>query len=253
MAFTVNKKAFCSTKKKLGEILYLLICSFLPCLSWLLRSRVRKSRRDLWITLYIAVFVVYLLCFFGMASKFLFRPLFTLLLSCCHQSLAALSYISCSTFVLSLYINSGIWASLLRVLPFAWHSVRWYCYIYQYARFLFFFNYDIWLFCHNCPICAPDCITLTLSYSHTLLLLLLLLLFYPPERCKWDARDVINSFMIFVFVLRNPKISTHGTRKCSDHCSISHWCARYEYIAKILPSLQNWRARQNVVTIMTVN
>ena len=33
----------------------LLICSFLPCLSWLLRSRVRKSRRDLWITLYIKV------------------------------------------------------------------------------------------------------------------------------------------------------------------------------------------------------
>ena len=32
---------------KLGEILYLLICSFLPCLSWLLRSQVRKSRRDL--------------------------------------------------------------------------------------------------------------------------------------------------------------------------------------------------------------
>ena len=39
-------------QKKLGEILYLLICSFLPCLSWLLRSRDRKSRRDLWITLY---------------------------------------------------------------------------------------------------------------------------------------------------------------------------------------------------------
>ena len=37
-----------STKKKLGEILYLLICSFLPCLSWLLWSRVWKSRRDLW-------------------------------------------------------------------------------------------------------------------------------------------------------------------------------------------------------------
>ena len=34
-------------QKKLGEILYLLICSFLPCLSWLLRSRVRKFRRDL--------------------------------------------------------------------------------------------------------------------------------------------------------------------------------------------------------------
>ena len=38
--------------QKFGEILYLLICSFLPCLSWLLRSRVQKSRRDLWITLY---------------------------------------------------------------------------------------------------------------------------------------------------------------------------------------------------------
>ena len=41
-------------QKKLGEILNLLICSFLPCLSWLLCSRVRKSRRDLWITLYIS-------------------------------------------------------------------------------------------------------------------------------------------------------------------------------------------------------
>ena len=30
-----------------------MLCIFLPCLSWLLRSRVRKSRRDLWITLYI--------------------------------------------------------------------------------------------------------------------------------------------------------------------------------------------------------
>ena len=34
-------------QKKIGEILYLLICSFLLCLSWLLRSRVRKSRKDL--------------------------------------------------------------------------------------------------------------------------------------------------------------------------------------------------------------
>ena len=40
-------------QNKIGEILYLLICSFLPCLYWLLRSRVRKSRRDLWITLYV--------------------------------------------------------------------------------------------------------------------------------------------------------------------------------------------------------
>ena len=46
------KYAKAPSTKKLGEILYLLICSFLPCLSWLLRSRVRKSRRDLWITLY---------------------------------------------------------------------------------------------------------------------------------------------------------------------------------------------------------
>jgi hypothetical protein len=37
--------------KKLGEILYLLICSFLLCLSWLLRCRVRKFQRDLRITL----------------------------------------------------------------------------------------------------------------------------------------------------------------------------------------------------------
>ena len=42
-------------RQKRGEILYLLICSFLPCLSWLLRSRVRKSRKDLWITLYFRV------------------------------------------------------------------------------------------------------------------------------------------------------------------------------------------------------
>jgi len=48
------KYAKAPSTKKLGEILNLLMCSFLPCLSWLLRSRVRKSRRDLWITLYIS-------------------------------------------------------------------------------------------------------------------------------------------------------------------------------------------------------
>jgi hypothetical protein len=42
------------THTQLGEILYLFICSFLLCLSWLLRSWVRKSQRDLWITLYSA-------------------------------------------------------------------------------------------------------------------------------------------------------------------------------------------------------
>jgi len=46
------KYAKTPSTKKLGELLYLLICSFLPCLSWLLRSRVRKSRRHLWITPY---------------------------------------------------------------------------------------------------------------------------------------------------------------------------------------------------------
>ena len=37
------KYAKAPSTKKLWEILYLLMCSFLPCLSWLLRSRVRKS------------------------------------------------------------------------------------------------------------------------------------------------------------------------------------------------------------------
>jgi hypothetical protein len=42
----------CKVGHTLGEFLYLLICSFLLCLSWLLYCRVRKSRRDLWITLH---------------------------------------------------------------------------------------------------------------------------------------------------------------------------------------------------------
>ena len=53
-------------QNKLGEIPYLLTCSFLPCLSWLLRSRVRKSRRYLWITLYNSAFMAFL-----SAQKFL--------------------------------------------------------------------------------------------------------------------------------------------------------------------------------------
>jgi len=47
-------------QKKLGEILYLLICSFLSCLSWLLRSPVRKSWGDLWIILYVFRFLRFL-------------------------------------------------------------------------------------------------------------------------------------------------------------------------------------------------
>ena len=50
-------------QKKLGEILYLLICCFLPCLSWLLRIRVRKSQIDLWITLYISLIRVFFFIF----------------------------------------------------------------------------------------------------------------------------------------------------------------------------------------------
>jgi len=42
----------CRVGQKLGVSLSMLICSFLLWLYWLLRSRVRKSRRDLWITLY---------------------------------------------------------------------------------------------------------------------------------------------------------------------------------------------------------
>ena len=42
-------------QKKIGEILYLLIWSFVPCLSWLLRCQVWKSGRDLWITLYFKI------------------------------------------------------------------------------------------------------------------------------------------------------------------------------------------------------
>jgi hypothetical protein len=45
----------CKVWHTLGEFLYLFICSFLLCLSWLLYCRVRKFRRDLWITLYIIV------------------------------------------------------------------------------------------------------------------------------------------------------------------------------------------------------
>ena len=42
----------CKFGQKLGEILYPLICFFMPCLSCLLRSQFPKSWRDLWITLY---------------------------------------------------------------------------------------------------------------------------------------------------------------------------------------------------------
>ena len=61
-------------KKKLGEILYLLICSFLPCLSLLLRSRVRKSRRELRIILYIwnAVVIIFLYNMYKYTTRYIY-------------------------------------------------------------------------------------------------------------------------------------------------------------------------------------
>ena len=64
---TSTPRPLVQKKKKLWEILYILICSFLPCLSWLLRSRVRKFRRDLWINLYIYIYIYFsvrIWCFF---------------------------------------------------------------------------------------------------------------------------------------------------------------------------------------------
>jgi len=48
----VHISSSCRYGQKPGEILYPLICFFLPCLSWLLRSQFSKYQRDLWITLY---------------------------------------------------------------------------------------------------------------------------------------------------------------------------------------------------------
>jgi hypothetical protein len=44
---------------KLGDILYLLICSFLLCLSWLLCCRIRKFRRDIWNTLFLLRYLIF--------------------------------------------------------------------------------------------------------------------------------------------------------------------------------------------------
>ena len=76
----VQISSTCKVGQKLGEILYLLICSFLPCLSWLLRSRVRKSRRDLRITLYIYT------AFLDTFAKFRRRLLVLLCVSNCPSA-----------------------------------------------------------------------------------------------------------------------------------------------------------------------
>jgi hypothetical protein len=61
-----------------------------------------------------------------------------------------------------------------------------------------------------------------------MIIIIIIIIIIISESCKWDARDIINSFMVFIFVLYKSKISTHGTRKCSDHSSVLYWCARYE-------------------------
>ena len=97
------------------------------------------------------------------------------------QFLLVQSYISGSTFVVSLHINSCI----LTPFRFLLHniSVCGYCHIYQCACFLFFvFNYYIWPICCNFSVCVY-CLTSPSSYTGLgmcvyipLLLLLLLLL-----------------------------------------------------------------------------
>ena len=53
-----------STQKRTWRDSLLLICSFLLCLSWLLHSRVRKFRRELWITVCFMYFFSFILIFF---------------------------------------------------------------------------------------------------------------------------------------------------------------------------------------------
>jgi hypothetical protein len=74
------------------------------------------------------------------------------------QLLQVYSYISFSTFVASLYINSWILI-----------SVHWYRHIYHCAPFLFFvFKYYIWPICCNISVCTPwFYMTVTSSCSHS--------------------------------------------------------------------------------------
>ena len=80
-------------KKNLAEILYLLICSFMLCLSWLLRSRFRKFRWDLWITLcvYIYIYIYTFIYLFQMKPTrcTLLLRIFILNLSTCFGQLCA--------------------------------------------------------------------------------------------------------------------------------------------------------------------
>lgn len=74
----------------------------------------------------------------------------------------AQQYISCSTFGVSLYINSCI--NFFSASFFV--SVRWYWQNYQYACLLFFvFNYYIW------PICRNFFIRVTSSRSHIIIVI----------------------------------------------------------------------------------
>ena len=69
------------------------------------------------------------------------------------QLLPVQSYISCSTFIVSLFINCLF--EFLLCIRLHDISVCWYCHNYQYACFLVFVsNYYIWPICHNFSICV---------------------------------------------------------------------------------------------------
>ena len=90
-------------------------------------------------------------CFLVWIPNFSLNPL---LIFQWLQLLLVQSYISGSTSVVSLYINSFILASFF---PFFLHyiSVRRYCHVCQYASFLLFvFNYHIWPICRQFSVCV---------------------------------------------------------------------------------------------------
>ena len=89
----------------------------------------------------------------GMASKFTVN---LLLLFRWLQLLPVPSHMSCSTFIVCLYINSCILASF--PLPFALHTCPWVLHNYQYMFCLFCFNYHIWLICFNFSVCVYNLI-----------------------------------------------------------------------------------------------
>jgi hypothetical protein len=58
----------CKVGQKLGEAHCPVICSFLQCLSWLLRGRFRNSKSNLWITLYICKLIIVVVCDYSLPA-----------------------------------------------------------------------------------------------------------------------------------------------------------------------------------------